>query len=53
MEIVSVDEIKDHLENEETFKDVDEDKSPLIEKIASHLYPYDYYNLITCRCCTN
>lgn len=39
MEIVDGNEIKENLENEETFKDVDDDKSSLIEKIVSHLYP--------------
>jgi len=39
MEIVSADEIRQNLENEETFKDADEDKSSLIEKIVLHLYP--------------
>jgi len=39
MEIVSEDEIRENLENEETFKDVDEDKNSLIEKIVSYLYP--------------
>lgn len=39
MEIVTADEIRENLENEETFKDVEEDKSSLIEKIVLHLYP--------------
>lgn len=39
MEIVNADEIRENLENEETFKDVYEDKSSLIEKVVSHLYP--------------
>lgn len=39
MEIVDADEIRENLENEETFKDVDEDKSSLIEKIVSYLHP--------------
>lgn len=39
MEIVNSDEIRDNLENEETFKDIDEDKSSLIEQIVSYLYP--------------
>ncbi|KAL4149709.1 hypothetical protein QTP88_003586 [Uroleucon formosanum] len=39
MEIVNADEIRENLENEETFKDVDEDKNSLIEKIVSYLYP--------------
>jgi len=39
IEIVSADEIRENLENEETFKDIDEDQNSLIEKIISHLYP--------------
>ncbi|KAL5232832.1 hypothetical protein ACI65C_000242 [Semiaphis heraclei] len=39
MEIVNADEIRKNLENEESFKDVDEDKNSLIEKIVSYLYP--------------
>lgn len=39
MEIINADEIRENLENEESFKDVDEDKSSLIEKIVSYLYP--------------
>lgn len=39
MEIVNADEIRENIENEETFKDVDEDKSSLVDKIVSHLYP--------------
>lgn len=39
MEIVNADEIRENLENEETFKDVDEDKHSLIEKIVLYLYP--------------
>lgn len=39
MEIVTADEIRENLENEEIFKDVDEDKSSLIEKIVLHLHP--------------
>lgn len=39
MEIVNANEIRENLENEETFKDVDEDKNSLIEKIVSYLYP--------------
>jgi len=39
MEIVNADEIRENLENDETFKDVDEDKNSLIEKIVSYLYP--------------
>jgi len=39
MEIVNPEEIRENLENEETFKDVDEDKNSLIEKIVSYLYP--------------
>lgn len=39
MEIVTANEIRENIENEETFKDVDEDKSSLIEKIVSYLYP--------------
>lgn len=39
MEIVTDDEIRENLKNEETFKEVDEDKSSLIEKIVSYLYP--------------
>lgn len=39
IEIVNSDEIKKNLENNETFKDIDEDKSSLIEKIVSYLYP--------------
>jgi len=39
MEIVNADEIRENLENDETFKDVDEDKNFLIEKIVSYLYP--------------
>lgn len=39
MEIVTSEEIRENLENEETFKDIDEDKSTLIEQIVSYLYP--------------
>jgi len=39
IEIVNADEIRENLENEESFKDVDEDKNSLIEKIVSYLYP--------------
>lgn len=39
MEIVNADEIRENLENDETFKDVDDDKNSLIEKIVSYLYP--------------
>jgi hypothetical protein len=39
IEIVNADEIRENLENEETFKDVDEEKNSLIEKIVSYLYP--------------
>lgn len=39
MEIVNPDEIRENLENEESFKDANEDKSSLIEKIVLHLYP--------------
>jgi len=39
MEIITSEEIRKNLENEETFKDIDEDKSTLIEKIVSYLYP--------------
>lgn len=39
MDIVTTNEIRENLENEETFKDVNEDKSSLIEKIVLHLYP--------------
>jgi len=39
IEIVNAEEIRENLENEETFKDVDEDKNSLIEKIVSYLYP--------------
>lgn len=39
IEIVNADEIRDNLENEETFKDVDEEKNSLIEKIVLYLYP--------------
>lgn len=39
IEIVSTNDIRETLENEESFKDTAEDKSLLIEKIVSHLYP--------------
>lgn len=39
LQIVDANEIRENLETEETFKEVDEDKSSLIEKIVSHLYP--------------
>jgi len=39
IEIVNADEIRENLENEETFKDVDEEKNSLIEKIVLYLYP--------------
>ncbi|CAH1713191.1 unnamed protein product [Aphis gossypii] len=39
IEIVNTDEIRENLENEETFKDVDEEKNSLIEKIVLYLYP--------------
>jgi len=39
MEIVTCEEIRENLEKEVTFKDVGEDKSTLIEKIVSYLYP--------------
>lgn len=39
MEIITVDEIRESLENEESLKDIDEDKSSFIEKIVIYLYP--------------
>lgn len=39
IEIISADDIRENLENEESFQDTAEDKSLLIEKIVSHLYP--------------
>lgn len=39
IEIVSADNIREILENDESFQDTAEDKSLLIEKIVLHLYP--------------
>lgn len=39
IEIVNPDEIRENLENEETFNDVVEEKNSLIEKIVLYLYP--------------
>ncbi|VVC33621.1 E3 UFM1-protein ligase 1 [Cinara cedri] len=39
MDIVNVNEIRENLETDESFKEIDEDKSPLIEKIVSYLHP--------------
>lgn len=39
IEIVTADEIMENLKNEETFKDIDDDKGSFIEKIVLYLYP--------------
>ncbi|XP_050535662.1 E3 UFM1-protein ligase 1 homolog [Daktulosphaira vitifoliae] len=39
IEIVTLDEIKQYLMAEETFKDIEGEKDSLIEKIALHFYP--------------
>lgn len=52
IEIVSLDEIREYLMTEESFKDIEGEKDSLIDKISLHLYPqvkiiYGPINLVT------